>query len=65
MDVSQHLYFDFLVAKDQWDLCVIFSRHVIKWQFDWPESDWPELFGMARAKELAQRYQNALSTAMF
>ena len=31
---------------------VIFSRHVTMWQFDWPE-----LLGMARAKESAQRYQ--------
>ena len=54
MNVSQHLYFDFLVTKDQRDLRVIFSRHVIKWRCDWPESNWAELFGMARAKELAQ-----------
>ena len=27
-------------------------------------SDWPELFGMARTKESAQRYQTTLSTAI-
>ena len=27
-------------------------------------SDWPELFGMARAKELAQRYHTTLSVAI-
>ena len=26
------------------------------------QSDWPELLGMARAKESAQRYQTILST---
>ena len=31
--------------------CVVFSRHVTK-----QRSDWPELFGMARTKESAQRY---------
>ena len=34
------------------DSCVIFSRHVTK-----QRSDWPELFGMARTRESAQRYQ--------
>ena len=32
--------------------CVVFGRHVTK-----QPSDWPELFGMARTKESAQRYQ--------
>ena len=30
--------------------------HVIKRRSDWPESDWPKLFGMARTKDSAQRY---------
>ena len=34
------------------DSCVGFNRHVTK-----QRSDWPELFGMARTKESAQRYQ--------
>ena len=34
-----------------------FGVHVIKRRSDWPESDWPELFGMARTKDSAQRYQ--------
>ena len=28
------------------------------------QSDWPELFGMARTKESAQRYQTTLSAAI-
>ena len=32
--------------------------HVTKWQ-----SDWPELFGMVRTNEPAQRYQTTLSAA--
>ena len=31
---------------------MVFGRHVTK-----QRSDWPELFGMARTKESAQRYQ--------
>ena len=34
MNVSQHLYFEFLVANDKRDLCVIFNRNVIKWRLD-------------------------------
>ena len=39
--------------------CVVFSRHVTK-----QRSDWPELFGMARTKESAQRYQTTFSAAI-
>ena len=42
------------------DSCVIFSRHVTK-----QRSDWPELFGMARTRESAQRYQTTFSAAIF
>ena len=38
---------------------MIRSRHMTK-----QRSDWPELFGMARAKELTQRYQTTLSVAI-
>ena len=41
------------------DSCVSFSRHVTK-----QRSDWPELFGMARTKESAQRYQTTSSAAI-
>ena len=41
-----------------------FGVHVIKRRSDWPESDWPELFGMARTKDSAQRYQTILSAAI-
>jgi len=37
---------------------------VIKRRSDWPESDWPELFGLARTKDSAQRYQTILSAAI-
>ena len=36
-----------------------FGRHVIIHQ-----SDWPELFGMVRTKESAQRYLTTLSAAI-
>ena len=36
-----------------------FSVHVTK-----RRSDWPELFGMVRTKEMAQRYQMSLSVAI-
>ena len=42
---------------------MFFGVHVTKWQSDWPESDWPELFGMVRTNEPAQRYQTTLSAA--
>ena len=38
---------------------MILGRHVTKRQ-----SDWPELFGMARDKNLTQTYQTALSVAI-
>ena len=38
---------------------MLFGVHVTKWR-----CDWPELFGMARTKELAQRYQISLSVAI-
>ena len=34
---------------------VFFGVHVIKRRSYWPESDWPELFGMTRTKDSAQR----------
>ena len=43
---------------------VFFGVHVIKRRSYWPESDWPELFGMARTKDSAQRYQTILSAAI-
>ena len=43
---------------------MFFGVHVIKRRSDWPESDWPELFGMARTKDSAQRYQTILSAAI-
>ena len=36
-----------------------FGRHVTK-----QPSDWPELFGMARTKESAQRYQTTFFAAI-
>ena len=46
----------YAVAMSLYQIKVIFDRHVtMQW------SDWPELFGMARAKESAQRYQTILS----
>ena len=38
---------------------MVFGRHVTK-----QRSDWPELFGMARTKESAQRYQTTFSAAI-
>ena len=38
---------------------MVLGRHVTKQQ-----SDWPELFGMAKTKESAQRYQTTFSAAI-
>ena len=38
---------------------MVLGRHVTK-----QRSDWPELFGMARTKESAQRYQTTFSAAI-
>ncbi len=37
----------------------LFGRYMTKWQ-----SDWPELFGMAKTKESAKRYQPTLAAAI-
>ena len=53
--MSQHLVF--------WSAGFVcdFGRHMTKRRFDWLESGWPELCGITRAKESAQRYQTTLS----
>ena len=43
---------------------MFFSVHVTKQRSDWPEYDWPELFGMVRTKEPTQRYQTTLFMAI-
>ena len=43
---------------------MFFGVHVTTQRSDCLESDWPELFGMARTKESAQRYQTTLSVAI-
>ena len=47
------------LEDSSWSLHLILGRHMTKRQ-----SDWPELFGMARAKELPQKYQTTLSVAI-